>query len=253
MSKIPTVTVVMPSYNVAPYIEGSVRSVIAQTFTDWELLIVDDCSTDDSYDIACRIAETDERIRVLKNEKNSGVARTRNVGIAQAKGKYVALLDSDDQWCETKLEKQLALMKEKKAQVCYTSYEMVSDKGEKVHNDFIVPPETNFKKMLVANVIGCSMVMLDTEVAQKHPFNESFYHEDYVLWLDLLRDGCRAVGCTEILARYCIRGDSRSAKKASSAKNRWLIYRKHLKMNVFSASYYLMRYAIAGLKKYAKK
>jgi len=249
----PIVTVIMPSYNVAPYIEGSVRSVIGQTFTDWELLIIDDCSKDNSYDIACELAKSDERIRVLKNEKNSGVSKTRNFGISQARGEYVALLDSDDQWCETKLEKQLTLMKKENAQICYTSYAMQSDKGVKVHNDYIVPPATNYKKMLLTNVIGCSTVILPADIAKKHPFDETYYHEDYVLWLDLMREGCKAVGCTEVLVRYCVRSDSRSAQKVSSAKRRWQIYRKHLKLNVFKSSYYMFRYAIAGLKKYAKK
>ena len=104
----PMVTVIMPAYNVSPYIEGSVRSVLEQTFSDWELLIIDDCSKDNSYELACELAKSDERIRVLRNAKNSGVSKTRNYGISQARGKYVALLDSDDQWCETKLEKQLA-------------------------------------------------------------------------------------------------------------------------------------------------
>ena len=249
----PAVTVIMPSYNVAPYIEGSVRSVIAQTFADWELLIIDDCSKDNSYDIACELAASDARIRVLKNEKNSGVSKTRNYGISQARGRFVALLDSDDQWCETKLEKQLALLEKKKAQICYTSYAMQSDRGEKVHNDYIVPDETNYRKMLLTNVIGCSTVILPADIAKKHPFDETYYHEDYVLWLDLMREGCKAVGCPEVLVKYCVRSDSRSAQKMSSAKKRWQIYRKHLKLNFFKSSYYMLRYAAAGLKKYAKK
>lgn len=249
----PTVTVIMPSYNVAPYIEGSVRSVIAQTFADWELLIIDDCSKDNSYDIACSLAESDERIRVLRNEKNSGVSKTRNYGISLAQGKYIALLDSDDQWCEEKLEKQLALLKKERAQICYTSYAMHSDKGEQVHNDYIVPAATDYKKMLLTNVIGCSTVVLPSDIAKKHPFDETYYHEDYVLWLDLMREGCKAVGCTEVLVKYCVRSDSRSAQKVSSAKKRWQIYRKHLKLDIFKSSYYMMRYAIAGLRKYAKK
>jgi len=251
MEKKPTVSVIMPAYNVAPYIEGSVKSVLAQTYADWELLIIDDRGKDNSYEIACRLAETDSRIRVLQNEKNSGVSKTRNYGIREARGKYIALLDSDDQWRPEKLEKQLAMMEKGDAQIGYTSYAMVSEKGEKVHNDYLVPETTDFKKMLLCNVIGCSTVMLDAKIAKAHPFDETYYHEDYVLWLELMRDGCKAVGCKEVLVDYCVRGDSRSAQKFSSAKKRWLIYRKHLKLPFFKSVYYMMRYAISGLKKYA--
>jgi len=144
-------------------------------------------------------------------------------------------------------------LKKEKAQICYTSYAMHSDKGEQVHNDYIVPASTDYKKMLLTNVIGCSTVVLPADIAKKHPFDETYYHEDYVLWLDLMREGCKAVGCTEVLVKYCVRSDSRSAQKVSSAKKRWQIYRRHLKLNIFKSSYYMMRYAIAGLRKYAKK
>jgi glycosyltransferase involved in cell wall biosynthesis len=246
----PKVTVIMPSYNVAPYIEASVRSVVEQTFPDWELLIIDDCSKDDSYDIACRLAESDARIRVLKNEKNSGVSKTRNFGISQARGEYVALLDSDDQWCKEKLEKQLALLAQKKAQICYTSYAMQSDKGEKVHNDYIVPPETDYKKMLLTNVIGCSTVILPTDIAKKHPFDETYYHEDYVLWLTLLQAGYQAAGCVEPLVQWRLIENSRSFDKRKSAKNRWLIYRQYLKLPVLTSAWYFAGYTVAGFRKY---
>lgn len=247
----PLITVIMPAYNVAPYIEGSVKSVIDQTYTNWELLILEDRSTDDTYAIAQKLAQSDERIRVIQNEKNSGVAKTRNRGIQMAQGTYIALLDSDDQWYPEKLERQLALIQRENAQISYCSYAMVSEQGEKVHRDYLVPAETDFKKMLLTNVIGCSTVMLQADIAKKHPFDETFYHEDYVLWLTLLKEDCRAVGCTEVLVAYCVRGDSRSAKKFSSAKKRWLIYRKHVKLSFFKSAYYMIRYAIAGLRKYA--
>lgn len=245
------VSVIMPAYNVAPYIEASVRSVLAQSVNDWELLIIDDCSKDDSYEIALRLAQEDSRIRVLKNERNSGVSKTRNYGISMARGSYIALLDSDDQWYPEKLEKQLALMQRTGAQIGYSSYAMLNEKGEQVHKDYLVPAQTDFKKMLLCNVIGCSTVMLKADIAKANPFDETYYHEDYVLWLTLMQQGCKAVGCTEVLVAYCVRDDSRSAKKFASAKKRWLIYRKHLKLPFFKSAYYLVRYAISGLKKYS--
>ena len=128
---------------------------------------------------------------------------------------------------------------------------MIDENGAQKHADFIVPSETNFKKMLVSSVISCSTVLLETQMAKKYPFDETFYHEDYVLWMQLLQDGYHACGCTEVLGAYRIRESSRSSDKFSSAKKRWVIYRKCLKLPLLTSVYYMLRYVIRALRKYA--
>lgn len=247
----PRVSIIMPVYGVAAYLDEAIQSVVCQTFEDWELLILDDCSTDGAQQIAAAWAARDARIRLCNNEKNLGVAQTRNRGIALARGEYLALLDGDDYWMPEKLERQLALAEEKQADIVYCSYAMKDETGKSKHRDYIVPSETNLSKMLTENVMSCSTVLLKAALLKEHGFETAFYHEDYALWLRLLKDGCCAYGCTQVLAVYRLHGDSRSANKLSSAKNRWRIYREYLKIPFFRSAGYLLRYAAAGLKKYA--
>ena len=249
----PLVSVIMPAYNAELYIEAAVKSVLNQTMSDFELLIMDDCSKDNTLALAERLAETDFRIKVFQNERNLGVAETRNKGMALAEGDYIALLDSDDLWHPDKLEKQLHLAMVSGAQIIYASYTMFSNDGIATYADFIVPEETNFNKILTKNVLGCSTVMFTKEIAKKYKFDESFYHEDYILWLRLLQDGYRAVGVVEPLVDYRIVETSRSANKKDSAKRRWVIYREYLKLPILKSVSCFIRYAIAGVLKYKKR
>ncbi len=248
---MPQVTVIMPAYNAEKFIEETIASVQAQTFSDWELIVLDDGSKDETVKCVEKLASEDPRITILQNEKNMGVAKTRNRGIEMARGEYIALLDSDDVWYPEKLEQQLALAKRSGAEIIYCSYAMVDEEGDQKHAPFIVPPQTDFKKMLVSSVISCSTVLMQAETAKKYRFDETYYHEDYVLWMQLMQDGKRAVGCTQVLAAYRLRSSSRSSDKLSSAKKRWVIYRECLKLPFFTSVYYLVRYAVRALRKYS--
>lgn len=249
--KKPMVSIVMPAYNAAKFIASTITSVQAQTFQGWELLVIDDGSKDETVSIVETFAKEDSRITLLRNEKNMGVAKTRNRGMELAEGRYVALLDSDDLWYPEKLEKQLALAEKTGAEIIYCSYAMIDEAGEKKHEPFVVPKETDYKKMLISSVISCSTVLLKAEVAKRYSFDETYYHEDYVLWMQLLKDGKRAVGCEQVLGAYRIRESSRSSDKLSSAKKRWVIYRKCLNMSFLTSVYYLFRYAVRALRKYS--
>ena len=249
----PMISVIMPAYNAAQYIEAAIRSVMAQTVTDWELLVLDDCSTDHTCAVVEKLATEDSRIRLIRNEQNKGVARVRNQGFELCRGEYVALLDSDDAWLPEKLERQLARLKSTGADLCYCSYEVMDGKGEKARADYLVPEETDFEKLLRENVIGCSTVLLRREVIEKYRFNTDFYHEDYILWLQLLKDGYQAAGCGEILARWRLIETSRSFHKGNAAKNRWKIYREYLKLPLLKSLWVFGAYACSGLKKYGKR
>ena len=251
-NEIPLVSVIMPAYNAAPFIEEAINSVISQTVKDWELLVIDDCSTDNTREIVEKIALHDSRVRLLVNEKNMGAAGSRNRGLDVFKGQYVALLDSDDYWYPQMLEKMIARTENTKADIIYCSYELVDEQGVKVCNDFLVPETTDFKQSIVRSVITCSTVLITADLASKNRFPVNMYHEDIAMWFQILRDGGTACGVNEVLAAYRQRTGSKTSNKLKSAGRRWLIYRKHLKMPIIDCAVTMVRYGYYGLKKFKK-
>jgi len=245
-----TVSVVMPAYNAEAYIEAAIRSVMNQTFENWELIVIDDGSRDATVDIVRRLTQEDARITLLQNEKNMGVSKTRNRGMDLAEDNYVAFLDSDDIWHPEKLESQLARMKQTGADFSYCSYAIVNVDGVKVKADYCVPEKITFHDLLKENVIGCSTVMLAPHVAKQYRFGSAFYHEDYVMWTQLLKDGYRACGNTEVLVDWRFIENSRSYDKRKAAMNRWRIYRKYLNLSLSQSIRAFSGYAFAGLRKY---
>ena len=250
--KTPLVSVIMPAYNAEQFLEEAINSVISQTLTDWELLVIDDCSTDRTRQIAAEFAKKDSRIQLLVNEENMRVAKTRNKGLAVCRGEYVALLDSDDCYKPQMLQKMVERAKETKADIFYCSYELIDEQGKKVCNDFIVPEQTDFKHMLVRAVISGSNVLMTREIAKNNKFPTNMYHEDIALWFQLLRSGATAYGVTEIMTSYRQRANSKTANKLTSAVRRWSIYRKWLKQPVHQCIGYMIRYAYYGVIKYKR-
>jgi teichuronic acid biosynthesis glycosyltransferase TuaG len=244
------VSVVIPAYNAQKYIEKTVRSVLKQTYTNFEIVIVDDCSTDETYTILQALEKEDKRIRVLQNETNSGVSITRNYAIAESKGKYVVLLDADDLWVETKLEKQVQLLEKTKAQIAYCSYGFIDENDKEILRPFIVPETTNFEATLAKSVISCSTAMLERQLFEKYTFEPDVYHEDYVLWLKMLRDNVKAAGDTDVLAYYRLMKGTRSSNKINVAIKRWQVYRKSMKMPLGKSVVAMVQYVINALIKY---
>lgn len=253
MKKTPMVSVVMPAYHAETTIGDAVSSVLKQTVMDLELIVIDDCSRDNTLAILRQMAREDSRIRVVAGEKNMGVASVRNRAIDLCEGEYIALLDSDDVWHPEKLEKQLQRMKETGADICYTSYALVDDDLRSIRPDYIVPEQVDYPNLLRENVIGCSTVLIRADVLKNHKFRTDFYHEDYILWLELLRAGFRAVGQTEVLTYWRYRENSRSFNKWKSMGNRWRIYRKYLGMSVAESSGVMMHYIYHGIMKYKRR
>jgi len=244
------VSVIMPVYNAERYLAEAVDSVLSQTYRSLELIIIDDCSKDNSLEIARSYAQRDARVRVIAGEKNQGVARVRNRGIQEAGGEYIALLDSDDAWREDKLERQVKLIGSAGAQIAYCSYDFMDENGKSVLKPFIVPEQTNYRKMLISNAIGCSTALVDAELMKKHPFNPECYHEDYGLWMELLKIPVKAVGDREALMHYRLVQGSRSSNKWNAAKQRWKIYRNDLKLNIAQSCMAFAGYMIWGVVKY---
>ncbi len=246
----PLVSVIMPAYNASQYIAKSITSVQAQTFTNWELIVVDDCSQDGTAQLVKEFAHNDFRIKLHCNAKNMGVAKTRNFALGLCRGEYVAFLDSDDIWRPDKIELQLECFRQTGASLVYTSYAIVDSEGKKQCEDFIVPSNISLSDMLMENVIGCSTVMISEELAKCNRFAEDYFHEDYVLWMQLLQSGHKMVGIKKVLVDYFFHKDSKSANKLNSAKKRWQIYRDYLNLSMVKSFWYFAHYAFAGLRKY---
>ena len=247
----PVVSVIMPAHNAARFIAASIESVRAQTLTSWELLIIDDCSTDATSSIARAAAEGDPRIRVLTNEENLGAAASRNRALACAQGAYVALLDSDDLWEPTKLEKQVRCAGQQGAGIVYCSYALIDEFGRRAFSDYLVPEGTTYAAMLEESVIGCSTALVSSELTSRFRFPTNVYHEDYAYWLLLLGSGAKAVGLREVLASYRVRRGSRASNKVLSAIRRYQVYRECLGLSRPTCACLMARYLLNGVRKYA--
>lgn len=251
--KDPAVSVIMPAYNMERFVEQAVRSVMTQTFTDWELIVIDDCSTDATYSIIERLAAEDGRIRLFRNEENRGAAVTRNRCFSLVRGSHVALLDSDDVWYPEKLSRQMRLAQETGADIIYCSYGIVDENGNKICDDFIVPEETDFEASLTRAVISCSTALLSRSVVDAYRFGPEYYHEDLAFWLQILRDGHTARGVSEVLAEYRVMEGTRASNKVKSAMFRWQVYRQMLGFSVLKSARLLFRYAVLGFQKYKRR
>ena len=250
--KAPLVSVIMPAYNAEPFIREAIASVQAQSLSDWELLVIDDGSQDTTRSVVTGYTESDQRIQLIVNPENLGVAKTRNRGMDLFRGQYVAFLDSDDYWEPQMLEKMVAKAIETHADIIYCSYMLVDETGKKVCNDFLVPPKTTFEESIVRSVITCSTVLVTAELARHHRFPTDMYHEDIAMWFQILRDGGIACGVEDVLAAYRQRSGSRSASKIKSACRRWNIYRDHLKLPLAKSVLVMIRYAYYGVLKFKR-
>ncbi|MBC1564867.1 glycosyltransferase family 2 protein [Listeria booriae] len=244
------ISIIMPAHNAEAHIQAAIDSVLAQSWTDFELLILDDCSTDQT--VALVQAYTDPRIRLYMLEENLGAAGTRNYGIRQAKGRYIAFLDSDDCWKPKKLELQRAFMQENKAALSYTAYDVMSPDGERITGHVDVPESVTYRYLLRNTIIGCLTVMIDTKqtgLVQMPIFKGA---EDTATWLSILKKGHVAKGLTEPLALYRKGNASLSSNKFQMAKHIWQVYRKSQNMSVFTALTHFPFYLWNGLVKHLR-
>ena len=242
------VSIIVPMYNAEKFIGKTIESVLAQTYQNWEMLIMNDVSTDNSLAIVSVYAKKDERIKIVNTEKNVGVVKGRNFLIDLASGKYIAFLDADDYWHNEKLEKQIKFMKKKNASISCTEYTRVKENEEKI-NDVIIKEEISYNDMLKNNYLGCLTVIYDAEKIGKRYFKELEKNEDYVLWLEIVKDVNTIYGLKENLAYYRVLDNSRSSNKSKTAKVRWEIYRKVEKLSLLKSIYYFLHYAIRAVLK----
>lgn len=246
------VSIITPCYNASQYISYTIDSVLKQTYPNWELIIVDDCSTDNSSDIIKQFISGDTRIKYFKTDNPSGSpVLPRNIGIEKATGRYIAFLDSDDIWLPTKLEEQLKLFKDDKTAVAFSNYEKMNEAGDRNQRIIIAPKETNYHNLLKGNVIGNLTGIYDTEKVGK-VYCQDIRHEDYVLWLSILKKGYIAKNTNTVTALYRVRENSVSSNKLRILSWQWNILRNVEKISLPKAIYYYINYAIRAFLKAIK-
>lgn len=220
----PLVSIITPAYNSGSFIRACVESVKEQSLQDWEHILIDDASTDATAEIIHEITASDPRVRYFRNPTNIGVVASRNRAFGEARGRYLAFLDSDDCWLREKLERQISFMKSTGAAFSFTSYRRMSEDGTRVGEIIRAVPTVTYSDLLKRTLIGGGTVVVDLE--QTGPIRmDSDKHEDYVLWLSLLRRGFIAHGIDEDLARYRLVKGSVNSNKLKSFFWVWNVYR----------------------------
>ena len=243
------VSIIMPNYNSEKYIEATIKSVLAQTYQNWELLFVDDYSSDTSLELAN--AFQDKRIHIFSMNENSGAALARNKAIKEANGRCIAFLDSDDLWTPDKSEKQITYMQNNGIAFSYTDYEVLNENNTIVSTFKPRLDVCKYKDILKHNHIGCLTVIYDSDKLGKvfMPTN-AIKREDMACWLSILKKGEEAHCLHECLAQYKVHSNSVSSNKLKMMKYQWQVYRKVEKLSSLKSLYYLLHWAILGVLKY---
>lgn len=243
----PIVSVIIPAYNCSQYIEKTIESVLQQN-VPLEIILIDDCSKDNLVKVLEKYRKLDNFI-YLRNEKNLGVAKSRNRGVQVAKGEYIAYLDADDWWVKDKLEKQLNIIKSGKYALCYTGRELVNSDGSKKGKVIQAKELVDYGSLLYHNCISCSSVMLSTNIAREIPMSNDEFHEDYINWLRILKKYGQAYGINEPLLMYRQSETGKSRNRLKSAKMTYGVYRMMDKGRINSLGL-LLSHLLHGILKY---
>jgi teichuronic acid biosynthesis glycosyltransferase TuaG len=242
------VSIITPAYNCSATIEETINSVLQQSYSNWEMIIVDDCSSDNTVDIVSAYVRKDERIKLIRMEQNSGSAATRNTAIQRAKGQFIALLDSDDLWKPKKIESQLNFMVQNGYAFSFTAYDVFRISSDKHRRIFEVPEKINYKQYLRNSIIGCLTVMVNKEKIPDFHM-ENGYLEDVLTWMFYLRKGIVAYGLNENLASYRLSGNSKSARKIKNAQRHYQCLKQQEGLSFFSRLFCQVGYAVMASKK----
>jgi glycosyltransferase involved in cell wall biosynthesis len=233
------ISIITPNYNCERFIDQTIESILVQTYQHWEMIIVDDCSTDNSYDIALEYANRDSRIKVYRMEQNSGAALCRNKAIELSQGQYLAFLDSDDLWLSEKLERQLTFMQENDCDFSFTEYEHIDEEGKCLRIKAKVIKKLTYRKLLLHCFPGCLTVMYRQDLTKKIYCNDIKKNNDHALFLRVIKHCDNAMGLPENLAKYRIRKNSISRKKIQIIKPYITVLRKFENINIILTLFYI--------------
>lgn len=244
------VSIITPTYNSANFIAETIQSVQKQTYQNWEMLIVDDGSSDATEEIVLSFIENDKRIQFFKLEHNSGAAVARNAAIEKANGDYMTFIDADDIWFPRFIENSIKTIQETEIPFVFSSYKRSNEKLEFVYSDFIVPKKVSYTDILKSNSISCLTAFVDLKTLGKKYMPLIRKRQDMGLWLNYLKVIPFAYGIQETQAIYRIRENSLSRKKSDLIKYQWQFYREVEKLNIFKALYYMSHWMYRGFMKY---
>ncbi len=246
------VSIITPVYNAKNYIEDTINSVLNQTYTEWEMIMVDDGSTDGSAEFieAFIYALNDPRLRIIKLPENKSAAYARNMGVEAAKGRYIAFIDSDDIWRCDKLKKEIEFISQNKVGFVFSDYEFGDESAKPTGKIVHVPDKLTFKKALTKTTIFTSTVMFDTQLIDKSQIKMPLIKsEDTALWWTILSSGVTAYGINENLVIYRRPSKSLSSGKVEALRRIWRLYRKIAGLNIFQAMFYFVIWTINTLKR----
>lgn len=243
------VSIITPTFNSSKFIKDTYTSILSQTVTDWEWLVTDDCSTDDTWSILRGFAESDERVKIVRNEKNSGAAVTRNRSLSRINGEYIAFIDADDIWKPEKLQVQLSFM-DNRIDFSFTAYEIISENGNTLDKfvDLHHLGEFTYEDMLRKKAtMGCSTVILRRSAFEGLQMPLIRTGQDYAFWLKLLRTGKKAHLLNKPYTKYRIVNNSISRNKVKKAKRQWQVYREIENLNLFKSAECFFFYAFRAV------
>ena len=246
----PLVSIIMPAHNSGRFIGIAIDSVLAQTYQNWELIVVNDKSTDNTCEIVKRYVQCDKRISLYNSDYHNGMpSAPRNTGIKLAKGRFIAFLDSDDIWSRTKLEEQLPLFNNEKVVIVYSNYEKIDENGKSNHRVVRVPRSLNYAVLLRGNAIGNLTGIYDTKKVGKVKIQD-IHHEDYVMWLEILSKGGIGLNTNTTTAFYRLSKSGISRNKIRILSWQWRVYRDIVHLTVGQSIKYYLFYAYYGFKKF---
>ena len=242
------VSIITPNFNSEKYIASTIDSIIKQSYINWELIIVDDCSTDNSLEVINQFLVKDTRIKLIKLPNNSGAAVARNKGIEIAKGEYISFLDSDDTWLKNKLNSQIEFITKNDYEFIFSSYYSIKE-GEESKTLIKAKELVCYNDLLKNNYIGCLTAMYSVNKLGKVFFPLINKRQDWALWLKITKKGYLAHGLIEPLAIYNDRSNSISSNKLNLLKYNWNVYRNIEKFNIIKAFYYMVQLVIIKIFK----
>lgn len=244
------ISIITPCFNAEKFIAQTIESVRNQTYSNWEMLIIDDCSTDKSKEIINSFTTTDTRIKLIELKENKGTAYAKNQGLALAKGNFIAFIDADDVWLPQKLEKQMKVLMHTQAAICFTSYQLMDENSMLIQKVISAPPKVNLTKYLKTTIIGFSTSIINRQVTGEFSIMNLRSREDTQLWIHLLKQGHQATGINEVLTLYRVHANSLSANKFKSAVLVWNLYFRIEKLGFFKSAYFFSCYAMNALGKH---
>ena len=249
MTNTPLVSVIMPCYNSERFIAESIDSVIGQSYPNFELLITDDGSTDNSVEIIKNKVEKDNRIKLFILKERKGIAKARNNSLSHAKGRFIAFLDSDDIWTTNKLSTQINFMINNNIGFSYSHYELIDEEGRKKNKIIKNAGTIGYKEYARNTIIGCGTVIIDRDIVGDFRMPIFDTSEDMATWLDIMKKGFKAHPVNEALLLYRVSRDSASSRKFKAAADVWRVYRKNEKMTTIQSVMNFLCYAFNAIKK----